>query len=128
MKKRCVRPLWWGLGQIDKFTKHLMKNHLPKAKQCKWLMQMKPTLGQCGLILNSWHSHDLDSKEGHHPPYFVIKSVSNIEMTKMFKLPKLWILKLCEFIIPSYELRLESFKLRSYSPYQNLPTLWCVVQ
>jgi hypothetical protein len=61
-----------GINTNWQVHKHLMKNHLPKAKQCKWLMQMKPTLGQCGLTLNSSHSHDLDSKESHHPPPYRI--------------------------------------------------------
>jgi hypothetical protein len=42
-----------------------------QAKQCKWLVEIKPTL-EHELALNSLHSDGPNMGGGHHPPLYII--------------------------------------------------------
>jgi hypothetical protein len=71
-KEGCVRTSKWGLEWCEKFTSSSLTSHLHKAKQCKWLVEIKPTLGD-GLALNSLHLDGPNMGQCHHPhPYIIL--------------------------------------------------------
>jgi len=48
---------------------HLINKSHTQARQCKWLMKMELTLSH-KLVLDSFHSHDINLEGGHHPPLY----------------------------------------------------------
>ncbi len=58
-EKRMCKSSRLGSKTKWQIHKHFMIKSFAQARQCRWLVQMEPTLGH-GLVLNSLHSHHLE--------------------------------------------------------------------
>ncbi len=68
-KRMVCRSSRMGMKMKRWVHQYLIDKSHAQSKQCRWLMQMEPTLGH-GLVLNSLHSHNLSLERGDHPsPY-----------------------------------------------------------
>ncbi len=64
------------------------KSHA-QSKQCRWLIQMEPTLGR-GLVLDSLHLHNLNLERGYHPSPHNIFWISPWRLHWMAKMPTIF--------------------------------------